>query len=98
MKFRLSLHYNGNNSYLFLYGTKCINSGQKILNIVCFGNISNYFPVGDLKQAGRNGYVHDFSVDYGSTEVDDILDIHIYLMKKNNIICLDLLNKYLLHY
>ena len=83
---------------MFVYGTKCINSGQKILNLVCFGNISNYFSVGDLKQAGRNGYVHDFSVDYGSTEVDDILDIHIYLMKKNNIICLDLLNKYLLHY
>ena len=29
-----------------------------------------------------NGYVYDFSVDYKDTAVDDILDIHKYLMKK----------------
>ena len=27
----------------------------------------------------------DFSVDYGSTDVDNILDVHKYLMKKHNI-------------
>ena len=26
----------------------------------------------------------DFSVDYDATDVDDIKDIHNYLMKKNN--------------
>ena len=26
--------------------------------------------------------VYDFSVDYDATDVDDILDIHKYLMKK----------------
>ena len=31
-------------------------------------------------------YVYDFSVDYDAIEVDDILDIHKYLMKKNGII------------
>ena len=30
--------------------------------------------------------VYDFSVDYDAIEVDDILDIHKYLMKKNGII------------
>ena len=30
--------------------------------------------------------VYDFSVDYDATSVDDIKDIHKYLMKKNNII------------
>ena len=30
--------------------------------------------------------VYDFSVDYSAIAVDDILDIHKYLMKKNNII------------
>ena len=34
---------------------------------------------------------YDFSVDYGAIAVDDILDIHKCLMKKNNIKCLDLL-------
>ena len=29
-----------------------------------------------------NGYVYDFSVDYDEIAVDDILDIHNYLMKK----------------
>ena len=34
------------------------------------------------KKTGFNGYVYDFSVDYDAIAVDDILDIHKYLMKK----------------
>ena len=34
---------------------------------------------------GLNGYVYDFSVDCDAIAVDDILDIHKYLMKKNGI-------------
>ena len=37
-----------------------------------------------MKRTGFNGY--DFSVDYDAIVVDDILDIHKYLMKKNNMI------------
>ena len=29
--------------------------------------------------------VYDFSVDYDATDIDDIKDIHKYLMKKKNI-------------
>ena len=39
-----------------------------------------------MKKTGLNGYISDFSVDYSDTAVDDILDIHHYLMKKNDII------------
>ena len=39
-----------------------------------------------MKDTGLNGYVYDFSVDYSSTDVDDIKDIHKYLMKKNSIV------------
>ena len=35
------------------------------------------------KKKGLNGYVYDLSVDYDATGVDDILDIHKYLMEKN---------------
>ena len=35
------------------------------------------------KKPGLNGYVYDFCVDYDAIAVDDILDIHNYLMKKN---------------
>ena len=39
-----------------------------------------------MKRTGFNGYVYDLSVDYDATTVDDILDIHKYLMEKNNMI------------
>ena len=38
-----------------------------------------------MKQTGLNGYMYDLLVDYGSVDVDNILDIHKYLMNKNNI-------------
>ena len=39
-----------------------------------------------MKKIGLNACVYDFSVDYDAIEVDDILDIHKYLMKKDNMI------------
>ena len=39
-----------------------------------------------MKKSGLNGYVYDFSVDYDAITVDDILGIHSYLMKKNDIV------------
>ena len=39
-----------------------------------------------MKKTGFKGHVSDFSVDYDATDVDDIVDIHKYLMKKNNIV------------
>ena len=39
-----------------------------------------------MKKTELNGYFYDFSVDYSDTAVDDILDIHNYLMKKNDIV------------
>ena len=38
-----------------------------------------------MKKTGFNGYLYDFSVVYDATDVDDIKDIHRYLMKNNNI-------------
>ena len=35
-----------------------------------------------MKRTGFTGYFYDFCVDYGATDVDDIKDIHKYLMKK----------------
>ena len=37
-----------------------------------------------MKKTGFNGYVYDFSVYYDYTDVDDIKDIHKYLMKKDD--------------
>ena len=89
-KFSLSLHYNGANNYWFLNGTEIIKFKVKDYEIVatplCLGNISKDWTVDNMKRTGFNGYVYDFSVDYHAIVVDDILDIHKYLMKKNNMI------------
>ena len=39
-----------------------------------------------MKKTGLNRYFYDFSVDYEAIAVDDILDIHNYLMEKNDIV------------
>ena len=85
-KFCLSLHYNGANSYLFVNGTEIIKFKAKDSEIVasplCFGNNSNDWSVDNIVKTGLRGYVYDFSVDYDAIAVDDILDIHTYLIIK----------------
>ena len=39
-----------------------------------------------MKRTELKGYVSDVSVDYNAIAVADILDIHKYLMKKNEIV------------
>ena len=39
-----------------------------------------------MKRTGFTDYVFDFSVDYDPITIDDIKDIHKYLMKKKNIV------------
>ena len=86
----LSLHYNGANSYLFANYREIIKFKAKDSNIIatplCLGNISKDWSVDIMIDTGLNGYVHDFSVDYDATDVDDIKNIHKYLMKKNDIV------------
>ena len=53
---------------------------------LCLGKISKDFPVGNMIKTGLNEYVYDLSVDYNATAVNDVSDIHQYLMKKNGIL------------
>ena len=89
-KFCLSLHYNGTNSYLFVNDTEIIKFKTKTSEIVTtllsLGNISKDWSINNMKKPGLTGYVYNFNVDYDAIEVDDILDIHNYLMKKNGIV------------
>ena len=91
--FVLSLHYNRANSYLFVNGTEIYKFKAKDSEIIpstlCFENISKNWSTDNMKRTGFNRYVHDFSVDYNATSVDDIKNIHRYLMKKNNMINID---------
>ena len=85
-KLCLSLHYNGDNSYLFANGTEIIKfkaKGSKIVaNPVYLGNMfPDDFLADAMKKTGLYGSAFDFSVDYRVTAVDDILNIYTYLMK-----------------
>ena len=92
-----SFHYNGANSYLFVNGTEIFKFKVKDSEIIAtplrLRKISKDFSVDNTKKTGLNGYVYDFSVDYDAIAVNDILDIHKYLMEKKqyNIKRLDLL-------
>ena len=89
-KFWLSFHYNGANNYLFVNGTEIHKFKAKDSEIVatplCLGNISKCFSLDNMTKTGLNGDIYDFSVDYDAIAVDDILDIHKYLMEKNGIV------------
>ena len=73
-RFCLILHYNGTSSYLFVNGTEIYKFKSKD------------WSVDNMKRTGFTGYVHDFSVGYIGIKVDNIKDIHKYLMKKNDIV------------
>ena len=89
-RFCLSLHYNGDNNYLFVDGKEIHKFKAKDSEIepypLCPGSFSKDVEVGYMTASVFIGYVFDFSVDYGAIAVDGILDIHKYLMKKNGIV------------
>ena len=85
-KFCLSLHCNGENSYLFVNDTEVCKfkakDSQSVASPLCLGNISKDWSADNMKRNRFTGYVQDFSADYEATDVDDIKDIHKCLMTK----------------
>ena len=80
------MHYNEANSYLLVNGTEIYKFKAKDSKIIavplCLGNISKDWSVDNMKKTGLHDYVYDFSVDYDAIDVDNVVDIHKYLMKK----------------
>ena len=50
---------------------------------LCLGNVSKDVLVDDIKKTELFEYVYDFSVDYYSIDIDDVLDIHERLINEN---------------
>ena len=75
----LNLHYNGDNSYLFVNRKEMIKFKAKdseiVANPFCFSE-------SNMKKTGLYGSVYYFSIDHNGIAVDEILDIHNYLIKK----------------
>ena len=84
------MYSTGDSSYLFVNGKEIINFKAKDSGIVpyplCLANISKYFTIPYRLETGLFGYVYDSSVEYWAIANEKILDIHSYLIKKNNII------------
>ena len=90
-KFCFSLYYNGANSCLFVNGLEIYKfkaKGSRIPSTpLCLGNISKDWSTDNIKKKNRISWLClRFSLDYDSSDVDDIKDIPKYLMKKNNIV------------
>ena len=88
-KFVLSLHYNGDNSYLFVNGSQELKFKSSVnyldRNLLCVGDISSDWSLTNGTKTGFYGNVYKFAIDYVPLSgVKTIYDIHRYLMKKHN--------------
>ena len=89
-RFVLSLHYNGDNSYLFVNGKQKLKFKTKTESLVkqklCIGNLSDKWSTSESEKTGLYGNIYDFVVDYEAIiGVKAIYDMHRYLMIKHNI-------------
>ena len=89
-KIMLSLHDNGNNSYLFVNGRQELKFKCKIDQLVkeklCMGNLSDQCTTSESEKTGLYGNIYDFVMDYEKiVGVKAIYDMHRYLMNKHNI-------------
>ena len=89
-KFILSLHYNGDDSYLFVNGRDELKFKTKTDQIInsqlCLGNLSFDWTKDESKKASLYGNIYDFVADYKAiVGTTTIYDMHQYLMAKHNI-------------
>ena len=84
------MHYNGDNNYLFVNGREITKFKAKNYELIkypmCLGGLSKDYNKNSGKDTGLYGNIYDFSVDDSAIRNDEILDIHKYLMKKNNLV------------
>ena len=89
-KFVLGLHYNGDDSYLFVNGKqelklKC-RTEYLVKEKLCLENLSDQWTTSESVKTGLYGNIYDFVVDYKSINgVKPIYDMHRYSMTKHNI-------------
>ena len=89
-KLVLSLHYNGDNSYLFVNGRQELKfkakTDQLVKEKLCIGNLSDQWTTSESGKTGTYGKIDDFVVDYEQfSGVKTIYDMHRYLIIKHNI-------------
>ena len=89
-KILLSIHYNSENSHLFVNGKKelkfKVKTNQIIQKGLCLGNLSHDWRRDQSTKTSLYGNIYDFVVDYEPiVGVDPIYDMHRYLVTKHSI-------------
>ena len=89
-KIMLSLHYNGDDSYLFVNGRQELKfkakTDQLVKEKLCIGNLSDQWTTSESEKTGVYGKIYDFVVDYEQiVGFKTIYDMHRYLTTKHNI-------------
>ena len=89
-KIMLSLHYNGDDSYLFVNGRQELKfkakTDQSVKEKLCIRNLSDQWTTSESEKTALYGKIYDFVVDYEQISVViAIYDMHRYLMTKHNI-------------
>ena len=84
-KFVLSLHYNGDNSYLFLNGRQELKfkakTDQLVKEKLCIGNLSDKWTASESEKTGLYGNIYDFLGDYQAVVgVGPIYNMHRYII------------------
>ena len=87
----LSLHYNGNNSYLYVNGNQELKfkakTDQLVKEKLCLGNLSDQWTTNESEKTGLHAKIYDFVMDHeqiaGTTKT---IDMHRYLINKHTII------------
>ena len=63
----LSLHCNGNNSYLYVNGNQELKfkakTDQLVKEKLCLGNLSDQWTTSESEKTGLHGKIYDFVVD-----------------------------------
>ena len=90
LKFIISLHYNGDNSYLFANCRQELKfkakDDQLINEKLCLGNLSDQWTTSESEKTGVHGTIYNFVVYYRAFNgVRPIYHMHRYLMTKHNI-------------
>ena len=86
----LSLHYNDDDSYLFVNGRQELKfkhkTDQLIKEKICLGNLSDQWTTSESEKTGLYGNIYDFAIDFEQIlGVNPIYDTHRYLIIKYNI-------------
>ena len=87
-KFVLSLHYNGNNSYLYVNGNQELKfkakTDQLVKEKLYLGNLSDQWTTSESEKTRLHGKIYDFVMDYEQIlGTAKILDMHRYLIYKH---------------